>query len=125
MSEKEKDTNILIDEESAGVIKIADDVIASIVGLAVTEVDGVSKLTGGVSRDIIAKLGKNSLANGVRVLIEGKLIKVDISIVVKFGYNILEVSREIQEKVKSTLLTMTGLECKSVNVRVSNVDFGE
>ncbi|MBO5609511.1 MAG: Asp23/Gls24 family envelope stress response protein [Eubacterium sp.] len=125
MSEKEKDTNILIDEESAGVIKIADDVIASIVGLAVTEVDGVSKLTGGVSRDIIAKLGKNSLANGVRVLIEGQLIKVDISIVVKFGYNILEVSREIQEKVKSTLLTMTGLECKSVNVRVSNVDFGE
>ncbi|MCR4845978.1 MAG: Asp23/Gls24 family envelope stress response protein [Eubacterium sp.] len=125
MSEKEKDTNIVIDEESAGVIKIADDVIASIVGLAVTEVDGVSKLTGGVSRDIIAKLGKNSLANGVRVLIEGQLIKVDISIVVKFGYNILEVSREIQEKVKSTLLTMTGLECKSVNVRVSNVDFGE
>ena len=125
MSEKEKDTNILIDEESAGVIKIADDVIASIVGLAVTEVDGVSKLTGGVSRDIIAKLGKNSLANGVRVLIEEQLIKVDISIVVKFGYNILEVSREIQEKVKSTLLTMTGLECKSVNVRVSNVDFGE
>ncbi len=125
MSEKEKDTNILIDEESAGVIKIADDVIASIVGLAVTEVDGVSKLTGGVSRDIIAKLGKNSLAKGVRVLIEGQLIKVDISIVVKFGYNILEVSREIQEKVKSTLLTMTGLECKSVNVRVSNVDFGE
>ena len=124
MSEKEKDTNILIDEESAGVIKIADDVIASIVGLAVTEVDGVSKLTGGVSRDIIAKLGKNSLANGVRVLIEGQLIKVDISIVVKFGYNILEVSREIQEKVKSTLLTMTGLECKSVTVRVSNVDFG-
>ena len=125
MSEKEKDTNILIDEESAGVIKIADDVIASIVGLAVTEVDGVSKLTGGVSRDIIAKLGKNSLANGVRVLIEGQLIKVDISIVVKFRYNILYVDRDIQEKDKSTSLTMTGLECKSENVRVSNVDFGE
>ena len=125
MAEKEKDTKILIDEESAGVIQIADDVIASIVGLAVTEVDGVSKLTGGISSDIISKLGKNSLANGVRVLIEGQQIKVDVSIIVKFGYNIVAVSHESQEKVKSTLMTMTGLECKSVNVRVSSVDFGD
>ena len=125
MAEKEKDTKILIDEESAGVIQIADDVIASIVGLAVTEVDGISKLTGGISSDIISKLGKNSLAHGVRVLIEGQQIKVDVSIIVKFGYNIVAVSHEIQEKVKSTLMTMTGLECKSVNVRVSSVDFGD
>ena len=125
LAEKEKETKIVIDDENAGVIQIADDVIASIVGLAVTEVDGVSKLTGGVSRDLIAKLGKNSLANGVRVYIEGQLIKVDISVVVKFGYNIVNVSHEIQDKVKSTLATMTGLECKSVNVRVSSVDFGD
>ena len=44
---------------------------------------------------------------------------------IKFGYNIVEVSKAIQEKVKQSLLTMTGLECSIVNVRVSGIDFKE
>ena len=125
MAEKEKDPKIVVEEDGIGVIQIADDVIASIVGLAVTEVDGVSRLTGGITRDIIAKLGKNTLSKGVSVVIEGKEVKVDLSIEVKFGYNILDVSHNIQERVKNALLTMTGLKCRLVNVKVSSVDFGE
>ena len=62
MAEVVKDTDITInDETDTGIIQIADDVVSSIVGLACTEVDGVSKLTGGITRDIISKLGKNNL----------------------------------------------------------------
>ncbi len=104
-------------------IHIADDVVSSIAGLAVTEVDGVSKLTGDITRDIIAKLGKNNLSNGIKIEKEDELLIVNVSVEVKFGYNIMDVSREIQEKVRQTILTMTGLECKTVNVRVSGIDF--
>ena len=115
---------------SSGTVQIADDVVSSIVGLAVTEVDGVARLTGDITRDLVAKLGKKNLSKGVVVSFEdaedgSKKIRVTTSIQIKFGYNILEVSENVQEKVKTALLTMTGLECLSVNVKVSGIEFGE
>ena len=127
MAEVVKDTDITInDETETGIIQIADDVVSSIVGLACTEVDGVSKLTGGITRDIISKLGKNNLSNGIKVIYqEDNSVIVDVSVEVKFGFNIVDVSKAIQEKVKQSLLTMTALRCDTVNVRVSSIDFSE
>lgn len=125
MAENKENKFTVQDENGAGAIKIADDVVASIVGLAVTEVDGVSKLTGDITREIIAKLGKNNLSKGISIDFSGEKLRVNVSVEVKFGYNIVEVSKAIQDKVKQSLLTMTGLECKTVNVRVSGIDFAE
>jgi Uncharacterized protein conserved in bacteria len=126
-----KDTKYMVAENAgSGVIQIADDVVSSIVGLAVTEVDGVARLTGDISRELVAKLGKKNLSKGVVVSYEdaedgSKKVRVTTSIQIKFGYNILEVSENVQEKVKTALLTMTGLECLTVNVKVSGIEFGE
>jgi uncharacterized alkaline shock family protein YloU len=126
-----KDAKYTVAENaSSGIVQIADDVVSSIVGLAVTEVDGVARLTGDITRDLVAKLGKKNLSKGVVVSFEdaedgSKKIRVTTSIQIKFGYNILEVSENVQEKVKTALLTMTGLECLSVNVKVSGIEFGE
>ena len=112
--------------DNGGIIQIADDVVSSIVGLACTEVEGVAKLSGGITRDIVAKLGKNNLSKGIVVdYSEDKKLNVNISVIIKFGYNIVEVSKEIQEKVKQTLLTMTGMECNVINVKASAIDFSE
>ena len=126
MADSIKDINCPVEDSSAGIIQIADDVVSSIVGLAVTEVDGVTKLTGDITREIVAKLGKNNLSKGIKVTYEedGK-VQVDVSVEIKFGYNIVDVSKAIQERVKSSLLTMTGLETSVVNVRVSGIDFKE
>ena len=124
-----KETKYTIAENGGkGIVQIADAVVTSIVGLAVTEVDGVARLTGDITRDLVAKLGKKNLAKGIRVAFDDnedgtKKVKVAVSIEIKFGYNILAVSESVQEKVKSTLLTMTGLECSVVNVKVSGIDF--
>ena len=121
-----KDTKYTIAENSGkGIVQIADDVVSSIIGLAVTEVDGVSKLTGDITRDIVAMLGKKNLSKGIKVEKSDELLKVSVSVEIKFGYNIMAVSKEIQEKVRQSLLTMTGLECSEVNVRVSGIDFTE
>lgn len=125
MAETVKDNRYTINE-AGGIIQVADDVVSSIVGIACTEVDGVSKLTGGITRDLVAKLGKNNLSNGVRVTyLEDNTIKVDTSVEVLFGYNLVEVSKAVQEKVSQSLLTMTGITCKEVNVRISGIDFSE
>ena len=99
MAEVVKDTEFTVnDETETGIIQIADDVVSSIVGLACTEVDGVSKLTGGITRDIISKLGKNNLSNGIKVVYqEDNSVIVDVSVEVKFGFNIVEVSNYLDK----------------------------
>ncbi len=127
MAELEKDESkvTLKSEDNMGFIQIADDVISSIAAIAVTEVDGVSKLTGNIPTEIVAKLGKRNLAKSVRISFDNDSVKIDASIEVKFGYNIVEVSKAVQERVKSALESMTGLKCSLVNVRVSGIDFTE
>ncbi len=127
MADVEKDDSIytIESEDKMGYIQIADDVVSSIAAIAITEVDGVSRLTGNIPTELIAKLGKRNLAKSVRIAYDNDSVKVDASIQVKFGYNIVDVSKAVQEKVKSALSLMTGLECSSVNVRVSGIDFNE
>ena len=118
------DEKFTVNAEGAGIIEIADDVVSSIVGLAVTEVDGVAQLSGYITRDLIAKLGKKTLSKGIRISYEEKSVLVDVALVIKFGFNIVEVSKNVQEKVKTTLETMTGLTCRQVNVKIAGIDFG-
>jgi len=127
MSEnKEMNEKIEVAEEGCtGVIQIADDVVSSIAALAVTEVDGVSMLAGNIPNEMVAKLGKRNLAKVIKVTMEEQTINMDISIVVKFGFNVVEVSKAVQERVKQALLNMTGLTVKTVNVKVSGIDLGE
>ncbi|MBR0145178.1 MAG: Asp23/Gls24 family envelope stress response protein [Eubacterium sp.] len=125
MEEEKKVTLTIQDEEGSGFIRIADDVVSNIAGLAVTEVDGVSRLTGNIPNELISKLGKKNLSKGIRVTYQNRTFTVDVSVVVKFGFNIVEVSKSVQEKVKQALLTMTGLSVSKVNVRVSGIDFSD
>ena len=121
MAENVKDNKYTIEDEGSGFIQIADDVVSSIVGLACTEVEGVARLTGGITRDIVAKLGKNNLSKGIIVQYEEDKVKVDVSVEVKFGYNIVEVSKEIQDKIKTTVENMTGLEVTDIGVKISGI----
>jgi len=123
MEEVKKETLTIQGEGGNGFIRISDDVVADIAALAVTEVDGVAHLTGGVSDEVVSKISRKKLSKGIRVIFDEEGFRVDVSAVVKFGYNIVEVSTAIQEKVKQTLQTMTGLMPAVVNVRVSGVDF--
>ena len=125
MEEEKKATLTIRDDEGIGFIQIADDVVSNIAGLAVSEVDGVARLSGNVPNELIAKLGMKNLSKGIRVAYADNTFTVDAAIVVQFGYNIVDVSRAVQERVKQSLLTMTGLTVSKVNVRVAGIDFSE
>jgi len=106
-----------------GSIKIADEVVAIISGLAATEVDGVAGMSGGLAGGIAEMLGKKNLAKGVKVEVGEKQAAVDVFIIVRFGARIPDVAWQIQEKVKRAVESMTGLEVVKVNVHVQGVSF--
>ena len=117
MSREERNTYTIKGDENLGEVKIADEVVAIIAGLAAMEVDGVSSMAGNATRELIGKLGMKSLSKGVKVdVLDG---------IVKYGYSIKEITTKVQEKVKAAIENMTGLDVADVNIRIAGVDVPE
>ena len=104
-------------------IKIADDVVAVIAGVAVSEIPGVANMAGGFAGGITEVLsGKKNMAKGIKVDVGEKDTKIDVNIIVEYGTRIPDVAYEIQTKVKKAVETMTGLKVVEVNVHVKGVN---
>ena len=123
MAESRKTFNIKSDQ--LGEVKIADEVVAIIAGLATTEVEGVSSMAGNITNEIVSRLGMKSLSKGIQVEVSDNEVMVDVAINIAYGYSIPDVSTKVQEKVKTTIESMTGLEVAKINVRIASVDMGE
>ena len=123
MAESRKTFNIKSDQP--GEVKIADEVVAIIAGLATTEVEGVSSMAGNITNEIVSRLGMKSLSKGIQVEVSDNEVMADVAINIAYGYSIPDVSTKVQEKVKTTIESMTGLEVAKINVRIASVDMGE
>lgn len=110
------------EKDKVGEVHIADEVIAIIAGLAATEVEGVAGMVGNFTGDLVEKIGKKNLAKGVLVDVGEKDVSLELSIIVEFGSSIPEVTNSVQEKVKSAVETMTGLDVDEINIRVAGVN---
>lgn len=123
MAENRNTINIKSDE--SGEIKVADEVVAIIAGLAATEVEGVSSMAGNITNEIVSRLGMKNLSKGIQIEIADNEVVVDVALNIAYGYSIPEVSTKVQEKVTSAIETMTGLSVATINVRIASVDMGE
>ncbi len=104
-----------------GEVQIADDVVAIIAGLAATEVEGVASMAGNITKEIIGKLGMKNLSKGVKVSVGEDSVVVEISLNIAYGYNVPDVSQKVQDKVKTAIENMTGLNVREVNVHIAGV----
>jgi uncharacterized alkaline shock family protein YloU len=112
----------LVDTENTDSIKIANDVIAVIAGVAVSEISGVAGMAGNFAGGITEALsGRKNLAKGIKVESTDKTAKIDVNIIVEYGTRIPEVAFEIQSSVKKAVETMTGLKVTAVNISVQGV----
>ncbi len=121
--EKKASTEVSKVEADGGHIVFADEVIATIAALAVSDVDGVSAMSGGVVEGITEMLGKKNITKGVKVEVGKEEAAIDISVSIKYGYKIKEVCEKIQEAVKAAIETMTGLKVVEINIFVQSVVF--
>lgn len=111
-----------IEKDRIGEVKIADEVVAIIAGLAATEVDGVDSMAGNITNELVGKLGMKNLSKGVKVTVTEDHVIVDLSLNMKYGYSIPAVSEKVQDKVKTAIENMTGLMVLEVNIKIAGVN---
>ena len=116
-----RNTYTIYDDNTVGTVQIADEVVAIIAGLAATEVDGVASMAGNITNELVGKLGMKNLSRGVKVEVLEGVVSVRLALNIRYGYNIPETSQKVQEKVKSAIENMTGLEVADVNVSISDI----
>jgi len=107
-------------EDFTGKINIADEVIATIAGTAAMEIEGVASMVGNIS-DIAELLGKKNLSKGVKLEIVEQNANIELNLFIKSGYKIPEVCSNVQDRVKTAVETMTGLNVVEVNVNISGL----
>ncbi len=105
-----------------GEIQIADEVVTIIAALAATDVDGVASMSGNITNELVGKLGMKNLSKGVKVTILEGVVTVDLTLNIEFDKSIPETCHKVQEKVKSSIENMTGLEVADVNIHIASVD---
>ena len=112
------------ENEKQDMVKIAPDVVATIAGIAAQEIDGVAGMCNTFTGGLAEKLGaKKNPARGIKVEIKENNVLIDLYIIVEFGIRIPELAWEIQESVKNSVETMTGLSVDKVNVHIDGISF--
>ncbi|MDR0293141.1 MAG: Asp23/Gls24 family envelope stress response protein [Oscillospiraceae bacterium] len=108
--------------EDQGTIRISEDVVAAISSQAASEVDGVTLMTaaGSGMTDLIGKKQGNK---GIKITLEENRIHVDVYLLTAYGKSIPAVAQKVQERIASSLQSMTGLTVGCVNVHVGGVIF--
>ncbi|ABY94751.1 Asp23/Gls24 family envelope stress response protein [Thermoanaerobacter brockii subsp. lactiethylicus] len=110
------------ENQELGTIKISEEVVSVIAGLAATEVPGVAGMSGGVVNGISEMLGRKNLGKGVKVEVGEKEVSIDLYLIVDYGVRIPEVAWNVQENVKNAVENMTGLKVVEVNIHVQGVN---
>jgi len=110
-----------IEHRDSGNLVVTEEVLCSIAALAATEVKGVYGIEGSIGSEISKYIGRNNPAKGIKVEMGEDELTFEIPIKISYGYNILEVSSAIQEKVRSTVENMTGIKVSDVNVNIADV----
>ncbi len=122
MAKDERNIYTIQDDSSMGEVKIADEVVGIIAALTATEVEGVASMAGNITNELISRLGMKNLSKGVKVDVLEGVVTVSLALNMKYNYSIMDVSAKVQEKVKSAVENMTGLEVADVNVKVAGVE---
>lgn len=110
------------DVSGIGTVKISEDVVGVIAGIAASEIDGVSGLnpttTGGITQIFT---GKRNVTKGVKVNIGETDALINMVMAVEYGYNIPSVVKKVQTIVTETVENITGLKVAEVNIMVNNI----
>lgn len=109
------------DAADIGTIRIADDVVALVAAFAAMEVEGVSGMAGGLDMDTVSRGGMKKLGKTVKVEVGEEGAAVDLSIELVYGYSIPETCSKVQDRVRTAIENMTGLEALNVNIRVAGI----
>ena len=108
-------TYTIHESKDIGEVRVADEVAA-------TEVEGVESMAGNITNELVSKLGMKNLSKGVKVHVGENDVTVNLALNIKYGCEIPKVSATVQDRVKTAIETMTGLEVSEVNIKIAGVN---
>lgn len=108
-----------------GIMKIADEVLAMVAGIAVLEVEGVAAMSGGLAGGIAEMLGRKNLSKGIKLEESGQDLRIEVNLVVEFAVNIPRLTGEVQQQVRDRVERITGARVAAVNVNIESVHLPE
>ena len=111
----------IYEDKDGNTVQISEEVIASIAAMSMKDIKGVCAVGNGVKNGIMEYFGWEDLAKGVTVEVLEDGVIVDVVIAVNFDKKIMEVSKEVQDKIQTTIKDMTDMDVIAVNVRVASV----
>ena len=114
-----------VQNEQNGTITFANEVLATIAGLAACDIEGVAGMCGNLKDGFTGMLGRKNLTKGVKVTVNENVVTVDIRIIVNYGVIVPDVCANIQRSVKTAVETMTGLSVAAVNIMIDGVKLTE
>lgn len=121
MEKETEKSGYSVNNEELGTVKIANDVVAMIAGLAATEVDGVGAMVGNITNELMGKVGMKKQTKGVKVDILDGNVSVELAVTLEYGFNIPTTCNKVQERVKNAIETMTGFNVSDVNIRIVGI----
>lgn len=115
----DENTNVI---NEIGDVKIASDVVTVIATMAATEVNGIASMSGGLTNDLVEKIGMKPSNKGIKVQIGDSETIIDLYLIVEYGIKIPDVAWEVQQNVKKAVETMTGLKVGQVNIHIQGIN---
>lgn len=107
-------------------VTVTDEVMATIAGLAASDVEGIACIGNGLTRDNITKAGASRLSKGIHIIREEDgSVTVRLAVVLRYGYEVPKVCHDIQEKVKTNVTSMTGISVKEVDIRIASIEVND
>ena len=110
--EEERKISVITDQQT-GKVKIADEVVAVIADLAISDVKGILTLGG--------RKGKRSYGKGIGVRIDGNDVYCDVALVLKQGFKVKQVALPVQQKIKASIENMLEMNVKEANVCIVGI----
>ena len=116
--------NITNENEFTSEVKISPDVIATVAALAATEVEGVDSLSGNATSESVKKYGIKNGSKGVNIDFgdDVKSVSCKLGVTMKFGYSIPDTCATVQDKVKTAIESMIGIDVTNVSVNIGDVN---
>ena len=117
-----RSAHVIHEVDQEGQVIVDDEVCTRIAALAATEVEGVDAMADNITKELIAKLGRNTLSKGAKVNVGDGEVTVFLSLILKFGYNIPDTAAKVQERVKAAIENMIGYSVRAVNIKIAGVN---
>ncbi|HBR14681.1 MAG TPA: hypothetical protein DD723_03935 [Candidatus Omnitrophica bacterium] len=108
-----------------GSVQVHKKVLADIVSSAINDIEGVSLITKTLSDYFGELLGRQNIP-GVEVVIdENHEVTIDVKVIVRYGLNIPDMARQIQETIKAVIAKTVDIHLKSVNINIQGIERGQ